>query len=91
MKSLIGGVAALLLATTTTALAQSTPLPSGDPMNSPTGTPSSPTPPVPSAAAAEAPIGPQLVQRNGQWWNGDRKATNIEIAQYKAANSQPPR
>lgn len=87
MKMLIASFAAALVATT--ALAQSTPLPPGDPMNSPTGTPSSPTPSDP-AQVVEAPIGPQLVQRNGQWWNGDRKATNSEIAQYKAANLKPP-
>ena len=86
MKMLIGGLAAVFVATAT--LAQSTPPPT-EPMNSPGAVPPADTA-APGAQAAEASAAPQLVQKNGKWWNGDRKATRTEIAQYKAANPRPP-
>ena len=38
------------------------------------------TTPAPGETAAS---GTMLVQRDGKWWNGDRRATADEIAAYK--------
>lgn len=87
MKMLVGGLAAIFMATA--ALAQTAPPPTTDPMNSPSALPPAEAT-TPPASGAEAPTGPQLTQKDGKWWNGDRKATRTEIAQYKAANPKTP-
>ncbi len=92
MKMLICGLAATMLSTA--ALAQSTPPPPADPMaappastmSSPPATPSAPL--TPAAPMATAETGPTLVQKNGKWWNGDRKATKAEIAEYQRTHPQ---
>ncbi len=38
------------------------------------------------AANATAATEPALTKKNGKWYNGDRRATKDEIAQYQQAN-----
>jgi hypothetical protein len=86
MKILVSGLAAALM--TTAALAQTPP---ADPMSSnPAATPpATPAPPAETAPpVATASNAPALVQKDGKWWNGDRKATKEEIAEYKRGNPQ---
>ncbi|GGE11003.1 hypothetical protein GCM10011529_16700 [Polymorphobacter glacialis] len=48
-----------------------------------------PAPPMDSTTPVDAaPAGAAietLVQHDGKWWNGDRKATKAEISEYKKA------
>ncbi|WP_426168202.1 hypothetical protein [Sandarakinorhabdus sp. DWP1-3-1] len=39
-------------------------------------------------ANTTAAMAPSLTKKNGKWWNGDRRATKDEIAQYQRANPQ---
>lgn len=79
MKMLISGLAVAFAATA--AFAQTPPV---DPMATtpPPATTMTPTdtPPAPSTEAA-----PKLTEKDGVWWNGDRRATTAEIAAHKAA------
>ncbi len=87
MKILIGGLAGALMATA--ALAQTPP---ADPMTSnPATTPpatATPSAEVAPPATTETANAPQLVQKDGKWWNGDRKATKAEIAEYQRSRPQ---
>jgi hypothetical protein len=84
MKVLISGMAALFAAA---AFAQSAPT-TTEPMTSTppaTETPvqgQSTTPP----AAGQSANAPALVEKDGVWWNGERRATTAEIAEYRRAN-----
>lgn len=80
MKMLMSGAIAALAATA--AFAQAQPAsPPADPMATPpaagTMTPTDTPAPIEAAAA------PRLVEKDGVWWNGDRRATPVEIAEYK--------
>lgn len=83
MKILIGGLAAMFL--TAAAVAQPAPAPAPDPMtpNAPVVAPT----PAPETTPAPAAV-PNLIEKDGKWWNGDRVATKEEIAEYKRSRPQ---
>ena len=92
MKIFITGLAAILVSASAFAQSASpadpmappapmaTPAPMTDPAAPITG------PMAPSAADPAA--APLLTEKNGRWWNGDRRATNTEIADYKRSRPQ---
>ena len=93
MKMFIGGIVALFV--TTAAFAQSAP-PVGA-METPTNTITQPAPTGTPNDPAVSPTGPNspgsttmpmLTEKNGKWWNGERKATDAEIAEYKRSRPQ---
>ena len=99
MKMLIGGLAAMFVSTA--AFAQTAPAtgamaPGDTTQGSSTMAPVTPGQtgtmnPAPTTDDA-APSGnmaaaPTLTEKNGEWWNGDRRASKAEIAEYK--RSQP--
>lgn len=95
MKLLLSGIAAAVLATG--ALAQTTTQTTPGPMESGQTVPINPSPsssgtmtPEPGIPAASTAV--QLEQRDGKWWNGDRRATKQEIKdREKAQRDMAPR
>jgi hypothetical protein len=53
----------------------------------PAATPAEPAAPAAEAATQVAAAGPTLVEKKGKWWNGDRRATKAEVAEYKQAQA----
>lgn len=91
MRMLIYGIAAASMATAV--IAQTPP---ADPMASAPATmppsstmiPADPAPPAPVTPAAAENTTPVLVKKHGKWWNGERQATEAEIAEFLSANPQ---
>ncbi|MBC7504837.1 MAG: hypothetical protein H7267_03805 [Sandarakinorhabdus sp.] len=97
MKMLIGGIAAILTASTVLAqpappvgpAAPAAPAPFADPAASSAPAPAAPSAePAPPAASEQTAIAPILTERNGKWWNGDRKASKAEIAENQRNRPQ---
>ena len=54
--------------------------------------PAAAAPAAEAAPAVEiAAAGPALVEKNGKWWNGDRRATKAEIADFKHTQAAQPK
>lgn len=95
MKLLLSGIAAALLATGSMAqtATQTTPAPTEPGQTMPTNpSPSSSGTMMPEPGAPAASTAVQLEQREGKWWNGDRRATKQEIKdREKAQRDLAPR
>ena len=94
--------AAIAVTMTTGALAQTvvpatpateamTPAPAATPEPAAPATPAESAAPAAEAATQVATAGPALVEKKGKWWNGDRRATKAEVAEYKQQLAAQPK
>ncbi len=86
MKMLLTGLAVALMASaavaqTTTPADPAAPAAMESAAAAPAAEPAAPA----AASEAAAPSATTLAQRDGKWWNGDRRATKPEIAAWKKA------